>query len=142
MLGDGIEIEILNPDVPFQFDDESDDNGVVLRLTMGKVSFLLTGDISGTGEFALIADRADLNSTVLKVAHHGSAYATTAEFLTVARPQIAVISVGQDNLYGHPTDDTLERLQAEVSEQYIYRTDEMGTIEFITDGERLWVREE
>jgi competence protein ComEC len=141
-LGDGIEIEVLNPAVPFQFADDADDNGVVLRVTMGKVSFLLTADISGAGEFALIADRADLQSTMLKVAHHGSAYATTAEFLDVVQPQIAVISVGRDNLYGHPTVEALDRLNAKVNGQYIYRTDEMGTIEFITDGERLWVRRE
>ena len=94
-LGDGVVIEVLNPVVPFQFADDADDNGVVLRVIIGQVSFLLTGDISGAGEFALITDRADLQSTVLKVAHHGSTYATTAEFLAVVEPQIAVISVGQ-----------------------------------------------
>ncbi|MBN1368348.1 MAG: DNA internalization-related competence protein ComEC/Rec2 [Dehalococcoidales bacterium] len=139
---DGMIIEVLNPAVPFQFADDVDDNGVVLRVTIGEVSFLLTGDISGQGEFALITNRAGLQSTVLKVAHHGSAYSTTAEFLAVVQPQIAVISVGADNSYGHPAPETLDRLNGTVNEAYIYRTDESGTIEFITDGERLWVREE
>lgn len=139
-LGDGVQIDVLNPTLPASFEAGSDDNGVVARLSMGKTSFLLTADISWQAEYYLIAHRADLGSTVLKVAHHGSASSTTAEFLAVVKPQIAVISVGKDNKYGHPTPETLNRLDAGISEKNVYRTDEVGTIEFITDGERLWVR--
>ena len=141
-LSDGVFIEVINPVVPFQFAADDDDNGVVLRVVIGQVSFLLTGDISAQGEFSLIARRADLDSTVLKVAHHGSMYSSTDEFLNVVRPQIAVISAGQDNPYGHPAVQTLDRLNETIEVQYIFRTDLSGTIEFITDGERLWVREE
>ena len=78
------------------------DNGVVLRLSDGKISFLLTSDISQESELDLITRRADLNSTVLKVAHHGSNYSSSAAFLAVVDPKLAVISVGADNTFGHP----------------------------------------
>ncbi len=109
---------------------------------MGEVSFLLTADIMWQAEFELITHRANLTSTVLKVAHHGSDTSTTPEFLAVVNPQLAVISVGADNKFGHPTPAVIERLLEKVGSEKIYRTDEQGTIEFITDGERLWVRVE
>jgi len=91
-------------------------------------------------EFELITRRANLASTVLKVAHHGSDTSTTAEFLAVVNPQLAVISVGADNRFGHPTPEVMTRLEDKVGVENIYRTDEQGTVEFITDGERLWVK--
>jgi competence protein ComEC len=104
------------------------------------VSFLLTADIRRDAELELIYDRANLKSTVLKVAHHGSNTSTTPEFLAVVSPQLAIISVGSDNEYGHPNDEVMARLIAEIGPENIYRTDEDGSIEFITDGERLWVK--
>ena len=79
---------------------------------------------------------------MLKVAHHGSNTSTTPEFLAVVNPQLAVISVGADNKFGHPTPEVMGRLEDKIDPEKIYRTDEQGTIEFITDGERLWVRVE
>jgi competence protein ComEC len=58
----------------------------------------------------------------------------------VVNPQLAVISVGADNRFGHPTPEVIDRLEEKLGSENIYRTDEQGTIEFITDGERLWVR--
>ncbi|GAI22954.1 unnamed protein product, partial [marine sediment metagenome] len=86
-----------------------------------------------------IADRVELSSTVLKVAHHGSDTSTTPEFLAVVNPRLAVISAGKDNPFGHPSEGVLERLKEELNPQKIYCTSDNGTIEFITDGERLWV---
>jgi competence protein ComEC len=77
---------------------------------------------------------------VLKVAHHGSDTSTTDEFLNVLMPQIAVISVGEND-FGHPTQEVLDRLAGRLGAANIYRTDEDGTIEFITDGQRLWVKD-
>jgi competence protein ComEC len=141
-LGDGVIIKVLHPQTSLLADTGSDinNNSVVLQLTMGKVSFLLTGDIEREAEFRLIAQRAGLASTVLKVSHSGSDTSTTAEFLAVVSPQVAVISVGEGNPFGHPSDEVLERLKAKLGEENIYRTDVQGTIEFITDGKRLWVR--
>jgi len=135
-------IEVLNPQIPHLTGTESDidNNGMVLHISMGEVSFLLTADIMWEAEFELITHRANLTSTVLKVAHHGSDTSTTAEFLAVVNPEVAVISVGDDNRFGHPTPEVMERLEEKLDPQQIYRTDELSTIEFITDGERLWVR--
>ncbi len=140
-LGDGVVIRILNPLPELVTGSESDidNNSVVLRLSVGDVSFLLTGDIMGETERELIRERAVLIATVLKVAHHGSATSTTTGFLAVVSPQLAVICCGADNRFGHPDTEVLSRLQEEIGLENIYRTDEQGTIDFITDGERLWV---
>jgi competence protein ComEC len=139
-LGDGIVIEVLNPPIPHLTGTESDidNNGVVLKISMDEISFLLTADIMWEAEFGLSARGANLNNTVLKVAHCGSKTSTTPEFLAMANPRVAVISVG-DNPYGHPSPEVISRLEDSLGPAYIYRTDEQGTIEFITDGEKLWV---
>jgi len=140
-LGSGIKLEVLNPP-EILFDGTSDDvdnNGLVLRLSWGLVSFLFTADIREEAEFELIGQRANLKSTVLKVAHHGSETSTTSQFLAAVDPEVAVISVGADNPFGHPSPEVVERLIDRLGEDNIYRTDEDGTVEFITDGERLWV---
>ncbi len=140
----GVTLEVLNPPKPLLTGTESDvdNNGVVLRLKMGRVSFLFTADIMREAEFELIARRANLTSTVLKVAHHGSATSTSKEFLAVVNPRLAVISVGQGNPFGHPSGEVMDRLEEKLGQENIYRTDKNGTIDFITDGERLWVRVE
>jgi competence protein ComEC len=76
---------------------------------------------------------------VLKVGHHGSDTSTTPELLAVVNPQLAVISVGEDNRFGHPAPEVIARLEDRIGAENIYRTDEKGTMEFITDGGRLWV---
>ena len=143
-LGDGVVIEVLNPPSPLLMNTDSDvdNNAAVLRLSMGKVSFLLTADTMWEAELELITRRTNLSSTVLKVAHHGSNTSTTPEFLAVVNPRLAVIPAGEDNPFGHPTPEVMARLSEKVGSENIYRTDEHGTIEFITDGERLWVRVE
>ena len=123
-------------------DSDVDNNAAILRLSLGEVSFLLTADMRQEAELELLYRRANLKSTVLKVAHHGSNTSTTPEFLAVASPELAVISVGADNEYGHPSDEVMARLIEEIGPENIYRTDQDGTIEFITDGERLWVKTE
>jgi competence protein ComEC len=138
-LGGDFYFDVLNPQAGEEYTDDND-SSVVLRLNAGAVSFLLTGDISWREEFELLDERASLASTVLKVAHHGSENSSTEEFLAAVRPQMAVISVGKDNKYGHPTPETLSRLDKQVGEANIYRTDLQGTIEFVTDGSKLWMK--
>jgi len=131
---------VLHPrDTPQNTDADIDNNSLVLHLRASRVSFLLTGDIRSEAELQLIARRAALNSTVLKVAHHGSDTSTTREFLSAVDPQIAVISVGTENKFGHPSPDVMTRLEQQLGADNIYRTDHHGTIQFTTDGERLWV---
>ncbi len=141
-LGEGVTIEVLNPESTPLTDSQSDidNNGVVLRLSMGDASFLLTADIMWEAEFELTARRANLSSTVLKVAHHGSDTSTSPEFLAVVNPQVTVISAGEDS--GHPDNEVMEKLTRLVGKDKIYLTSERGTIEFTTDGERLWVEVE
>ena len=141
-LGNGIEMEVLNPPEGLWegTSDDVDNNGVVLRLSWGKLSFLFTADIREDVEFELIGQRANLKSTVLKVAHHGSETSTSQQFLAAVDPEVAVISVGADNSFGHPSPEMVERLIGRLGEDNVYRTNEDGTIEFVTDGERLWLR--
>jgi len=140
-LGDGIILKVLNPQPELVMGSESDidNNSVVLRLSAGDISFLLSGDIMSETERELIRERKDLAATVLKVGHHGSDTSTTPGFLAVVSPQVAVICCGADNRFGHPDAGVLSRLLNEVGQENIYRTDVHGTIDFITDGERLWV---
>jgi competence protein ComEC len=73
------------------------------------------------------------------VAHHGSKTSTSLQFLAAADPEVAVICVGEDNAFGHPAIEVTDRLTDRLGENNVYRTDEDGTVEFTTDGERLWV---
>ena len=143
-LGGGVLLEVLNPPRPLLTGTESDidNNGMVLRLSMDEISFLLTADTMWEVELELIYGRAKLNSTVLKVGHHGSDTSTTPQFLAVVNPRIAVISVGADNEYGHPADGVITRLAEKTGMGNIYRTADYGTIEFITDGERMWLKKD
>jgi competence protein ComEC len=138
-LGDGVWAEILHPGgVPSG--DRLNDHSVVLRIGLGGISFLLPGDIEAGVERRLAADGALLGATVLKVPHHGSNTSSCEPFLTAVDPQVAVVSVGADNRFGHPAPEVLARYAERGIP--VLRTDELGTVEFITDGERLWVEAE
>jgi len=141
-LGKGAIMKVVNPQTPLLTGTESDidNNGMVLAVSTGEADFLLTADIRQEAEFALIDRRTVRQSTVLKVAHHGSDTSTSAEFLDVVNPQLAVISVGDGNRFGHPSDEVMDRLREKLGAENIYRTDEHGTVEFITDGKRMWVK--
>jgi len=116
---------------------DENNNSLVLRLDWGLASFLLTGDVEQEGEAELLARRRPLDHRVLKVAHHGSRYSTTEEFLAAGRPALAVISAGRRNPFSHPTPEVLARLgQAGVR---IYRTDRDGAVILDTDGAELRV---
>ena len=140
-LGDGVILEVLWPlKNPVEgSESDADNNSVVVLLKDGDISFLLTGDSMSEAEWELIRARADIKGTVIKVAHHGSASSTMAQFLAVVNPQVAVITVGANNTYNLPNSDVVFRLEECVGESNVYRTDLNGTITFITDGERLWV---
>ena len=113
-LGGGSMLEILHPPAerPFDTASEHDDNSVVARLSYGETSFLFAADIYATAEGYLLDSGAGIQATVLKVAHQGSRYASSAEFLEAVSPSVAVITAGEDNGFGHPHPETLERLHA------------------------------
>lgn len=138
-------MQVLNPpgDGPRQRAGASTNNqGAVLRLVHGSVSFLLTVDIEAEAERRLFREETPLRSSVLKVGHHGSKTSTTPGFLSEVSPAAAVISAGVDNRFGHPHVEVAERLAAAVGGPRVYLTADRGHIEFISDGERLWVKTE
>lgn len=111
---------------------DPNDTSIVLRIDYGQTSFLFTGDAEREAEQTILSTGADLSATVLKVGHHGSDSSTTYPFLREIMPQYAVVSVGQDNSYGHPTEDTLSRLRdASVT---TFRTDMQGDVFCTSDG--------
>ena len=115
--------------------EDTNDTSIVLIITYGQTKFLFTGDAEREAEQTILKSGADLSATVLKVGHHGSDTSTTYPFLREIMPQYAVISVGEGNTYGHPTDDTLSRLRdADVK---VYRTDMQGDIKCTSDGKAV-----
>jgi competence protein ComEC len=129
-LSSNVKIEILSPPSSM-YESDLNQNSIVLRVTYGNVKFLFMGDAGFTAEDGLMSSGYDLKSDVLKVAHHGSKYSTSAAFLSQVRPAISVIEVGQ-NAYGHPAPETLALLQDAGTK--IYRTDINGNITVTTDG--------
>lgn len=116
---------------------ESDANNtsIVLRITYGQTSFLFTADAERPVEQVLLDSGSELGSTVLKVGHHGSDSSTSYAFLREVSPAYAVISVGKDNTYGHPTQEVLSRLRdADVK---TYRTDLQGDVICTSDGKTV-----
>jgi competence protein ComEC len=139
-LGDGIRMEVLNPQEKFVegSDQDVNNNSVVVRLVWKEVSFLLTGDIGYEAERQMLYHGAELDATVLKVAHHGSADSTSLHFLAAVDPQAVVVCVGANNPFGHPSPEVMERLEKQVTADRLYLTSE-GSVKFTTDGKRLWV---
>ena len=128
MLGSA-HVQILGPQ---KYYDEPNDTSIVLKVTYGETSFLFTGDAERTAEADILDAGYNLSSTVLKVGHHGSDTSTSYPFLREIMPEYAVIQVGADNSYGHPTEDTLSRLRdADVK---VYRNDLQGDIVCSSDG--------
>lgn len=127
-LGNAI-VQIIGP---LSVHEGDNDNSLVTKVTYGNTSFLFTGDAETAEENELIASGQDLSSTVIKIGHHGSDSSTSAAFLQAVHPQFAVISVGADNSYGHPTAGVLSRLQS--AGITTYRTDMQGTITAISNG--------
>lgn len=141
-LGSGVMAEVLNPRAGASPNESSNNNALVLRLTYGTISFLLTADIEAETESYLSVGESDIRSTVLKAPHHGSKTSSTKGFVAAVDPEVAVISVGKSNSFGHPYADVLGRLITTTGADHLYRTDHDGDVEFITDGQELWVNTE
>ena len=136
-LGGGAVMTLLGPPDPPITGSRSDvnANSVVARLSYGKFAVLFTGDAEAPTEQWLLAAGAPVQATVLKVAHHGSRYASRVGFLRQVGAQVAVVSVGARNEYHHPAPQTLEHLAR--SGAHVYRTDVDGTVTLETDGTTL-----
>lgn len=125
-------VQILGPQRTY---DDPNDMSIVLKITYGETAFLFTGDAERIAEADILDAGYDLSATVLKVGHHGSDTSTSYPFLREIMPEYAVIQVGKDNSYGHPTEDTLSRLRdADVK---VYRNDLQGTVICTSDGKSV-----
>ena len=136
-LGDQVTLEVLNPPSPLFGGTSSDvnNNCTVLRLRFGDTSFLLTGDLGPEGEAYLEGRAAVMDTTVLKVAHHGSATSSGQAFLHAVRPRLAVVSVGKGNPYGQPSSEALARLASVVGGSgNVLTTEDHGDIALVSDG--------
>lgn len=127
-LGDAT-VTVLGPVKEYE---DANNSSLVLVVDYKSTSFLFTGDMEAAAEADLLASGADLSATVLKVSHHGSATSTSDAFLQAVSPAYAVISVGENNSYGHPAPELLERLQNHGIETYC--TSSAGNISFLSDG--------
>ena len=136
-VGDSFDLGSASCSVLAVNTDSSDPNNtsIVLRIVYGDTSFLFTGDAEREVEQAILKRGTNINSTVLKVGHHGSESSSSYVWLREIMPQYAVISVGKDNSYGHPTEDVLSRLRdAEIT---TFRTDIQGDIICVSDGKSV-----
>ncbi len=115
--------------------DSLNNYSIVIKLTYGKNSFIFTGDAESLSESEILKNNVDLKADVLKIGHHGSSTSTSEKFLNAVSPKYAVISVGKDNSYNHPTKTTMNRLKKLGIP--VYRTDEQGTIECVSNGETI-----
>ncbi len=136
ILGDSVEIRCLNPSTKAEMDQEVDSDrnaeSIVLHISYGMFSMLLTGDIGVREELELMEQYELSPVTVLKAAHHGSANSSSKEFLNTVKPAYAIFSYGEGNVYGHPAPgvvDLCEELGAKV-----WETAKSGAIRMWTDG--------
>lgn len=122
-------VQVLGPQKTY---DDVNDTSIVLKITYGNTSFLFMGDAGTQSEADILDAGCDVSATVLKVGHHGSSTSTSYRFLRAVMPQYAVISVGTDNAYGHPHEETLSRLRD--ADATLYRTDLQGDVVCVSDG--------
>jgi len=135
----GVRVEVLHPPAldlnPSRAENES---SLVIKITCGRVAFLLAADIGRTSEQLLVEQGLPLEAAVLKIGHHGSNSSTSRDFLLKVRPALAVITAGQGNVSGFPHPQVLERCRQAGAR--LLRTDLNGAVEITTDGARLTVK--
>ena len=138
-LGGGARLTVLAPSEPLFTKEQTktggnlpNANSIVMRLDYGDFSMLLPGDAEEQTEHRMLTKDLNLKAKILKLAHHGSKYATAQDFLDRVKPEVAIISCGEWNRYGHPAQVVLDRLRA--LNVKLYRTDLQGEISITTRG--------
>lgn len=129
----GLKLELLSPKSMYY--SELNEYSAVARLEYDNTSFLFTGDAESVSELEMLGGGFNLDSDVLKVGHHGGRTSSSIDFLKAVTPEYSIISCGEDNSYGHPHIETLNRLSDIGSD--IYRTDELGTIVAVSNGKDI-----
>lgn len=143
-IEDNLYFDIIWPFSDNMISDNSiNNNSLVCKLNYKNYSMLFTGDIETIAEKAILKKYSKnlniLKSDILKVAHHGSKTSSITEFIEKIKPKYAIIGVGEDNKFGHPSDGTIQNLEKENIR--IYRTDKMGEIEMKTNGKEIKINE-
>ena len=143
-IEDNLYFDIIWPFSDNMISDNSiNNNSLVCKLNYKNYSMLFTGDIEAIAEKAILKKYSKnlniLKSDILKVAHHGSKTSSITEFIEKIKPKYAIIGVGEDNKFGHPSDNTIQNL--EKANIRIYRTDKMGEIEIRTNGKEIKINE-
>lgn len=131
---DDVKIEVLYPEKYERIDENENNNSLILKLIYENVSVLFTGDIEKEGEEKISGN---INADILKVAHHGSKTSSTENFISRVKPQICLIGVGDDNKFGHPNHEVIERLKN--NNCIIYRTDENGEISIKIKKDKIYI---
>lgn len=139
-IEDNLYFDIIWPFSDNMISDNSiNNNSLVCKLNYKNYSMLFTGDIEAIAEKAILKKYSKnlniLKSDILKVAHHGSKTSSITEFIEKIKSKYAIIGVGEDNKFGHPSDSTIQNL--EKANIRIYRTDKMGEIEIKTNGKEI-----
>lgn len=130
-LGENTKVDVFSP-ISNEYENINNFSSII-KISYGNNSFLFTGDSEELSEKEVLSKGYDLKSDVLKIGHHGSSSSTSKRFLDAVDPYIAVISVGKDNSYGHPSQEVLSRLK----DLTIYQTDLDGNILIKSDGYSL-----
>ena len=138
-LGGGARLTVFGPSEPLFTRDQMktggnvpNANSMAMRLDYGDFSMMLTADAEEQSEHRWLTKDLNLRTTILKVAHHGSKYSTSQEFVSRATPRVAIVSCGEWNRYGHPSQAVLDRLKSVGAT--LYRTDMHGEISIVTRG--------
>jgi len=131
LMAGEVVLDVLSPDRVYE---NENNNSILCKLSYKEFSMLLTGDIEKEVEELMVEDGVELDCDVLKVAHHGSDTSSSEEFIDEVSPEVAIVSVGENN-YGHPAGEVLDRFER------VYRTDESGAVTLRTDGEEVSVEE-
>jgi len=139
-LGEDLFLDFFWPQEDLENKVLGDNNyfSLVFKMVFKKTSFLFTGDADEKAEEEIISLEENLKVDVLKVAHHGSKYSSSLDFLRKVKPQYAVISSGKNNKFGHPNLRVLKNLETVGAK--VFRTDELGDIIFETDGNNLFLK--
>ena len=136
IIDDYVEVRVLSPIKGNDYEQNLNDMSLVVKVTYGETSLLLTGDAEKTAEAIMLKNDAGLlKANVLKLGHHGSSTSSSKAFLDAVSPDIVVISVGANNDYGHPHKETMERLSK--MDVKVYRTDKLGTVCMMLDGKEV-----
>lgn len=132
-LGDNTKVSVFSPAKDYY--EDLNNYSPIIKIEYGNTSFLFTGDAQSDVEKDVLTSNEDIKADVLKVGHHGSSTSTSINFLNKVNPSISVISVGENNIYNHPSQNTIKHLTE--NNTTIYRTDKDGTILLCSDGSKI-----